>query len=389
MRLLPRRVPIDINNNKENHNEYIRVKEWLSGRGAQNDMFERADKCKDTFYVARQVILPYDKTKTTYEYNSFKNLDSFIQYQSSIDEPKHFYEIIREGTPCKEYYDIDCKKSDFDSINTFLVEFSELREEFIKIQNIITDDYDKSKLLQTLQRDSFGYIREHKNRLIPCQIVTEACNDKKFSLHIVYNHRMRFKNTKHLKYFMEAFDSFLKTKDTKIELDLSVYNKNSLMRCIYSSKALDTKRILVPDVMEWPIENFFISNPTSILSYSLNITEQPKKRNKDEYPQLTDEEELEFCKKLIKCINKDRASNYEDWFKLGCGLYNTLNGSKEGLDLFLEFSQLCPDKYDEQACIDLYNSFRDPDLNDNISKGSLIYWFKQDNPITVYSRYKK
>lgn len=375
-RLLPRL------NTKKQQGEFkeqpIRVKEWLSGRGAQQTMFERADRLGDTFYIARQAILPYNKTKTTYEYNSFKNLNDFINYQSNIDGSKHFYELLREGTPLKEYYDIDAIKTDFNSVNDFLLEFDSLREEFIKTQNIITDEYDKGILLETLQKDCYGYIKTHNHRLIPCQIVTEACNDKKMSLHIIYNHKMKFKNTKQLKYFMEAFDSFIKTKKTKIQLDISVYNKNSLMRCLDSSKALDTSRIFKPTFMEWPIENFFISNPTSALTFNLNIEEQPK-RNKAEYPQLTDEEELEFCKTLITKINKERASNYDSWFKMGCGLYNTLNGSREGLELFLEFSQLDPYKYDEQACIDLYESFRDPELNDNISKGSLIFWYRQDN----------
>jgi len=388
MRLLPRRVSNDFNikNNKEIYNEPI-CKEWLSGRGAQNDMFERADKCKDTFYTARQTILPYDKTKTTYEYNSFKNLNSFINYQSNIDESKHFYEIIREGTKCKEYYDIDAIKTDFNSITDFLIEFDNLREEFIKSQDIITGEYDKPKLLETYQKDFYGYPKIHERQLIPCQIVTESCNDKKMSLHIIYNHKCLFKNSREMKFFMESFDSFLKTKKTKIQLDLSVYNKNSLMRCIGSSKALDRKRVFNPIYLNYPIQNFFISTSSCFVTYNLNITEQPK-RDTSIYPVLSNEEELEFCKKLISKINKERASNYDNWFKMGCGLYNTLNGSKEGLELFLEFSQLDPYKYDEQACIDLYQSFRDPELNDNISKGSLIYWFNQDNP-RVTTRYRK
>lgn len=392
MRLLPRKVSNDFNikNNKEIYNEPIRVKEWLSGRGAQTTMFERADKCNDTFYIARQVILPYDKTKTTYEYNSFKNLNSFIKYQSSIDDDnRHFYEIVREGTKCKEYYDIDAIKSDFNSITDFLIEFNTLREEFIKSQNIITDTYDKSKLLESYQKDCYGYHKIHERRLIPCQIVTESCNDRKMSLHIIYNHKCLFKHSRDMKFFMESFDSFLKTKKTKIQLDLSVYNKNSLMRCLDSSKALDVKRKFNETFLNYPIQNFFISTSNSQTTYSLNITEQPK-RDTSIYPVLSNEEELEFCKTLVSKVNKERASNYESWFKMGCGLFNTLNGSKEGLELFLEFSQMCPSKYDEEACIELYNSFRDPELNDNISKGSLIYWYNEDNPrvTTKYRTFK-
>ena len=127
-------------------------------------------------------------------------------------------------------------------------------------------------------------------------------------------------------------------------------------------------------------KSFFHSTLITQDKSILSVKEQTKLwEDNSGYPQLTDEEELEFCKTLITKINKERASNYDSWFKMGCGLYNTLNGSKEGLSVFLEFSQLAPDKYDEQACIDLYESFRDPELNYDISKGSLIFWYRQDN----------
>lgn len=367
--------------------EATRTKEWLSARGAQQSMYDRSDLCHDNFYIAKQVKLPYDN-KTTYAYNSFNSLTSFLDYQSTIvDDNRHFYELIRENTPCKEYYDIDSSKTNFESASVFLTEFDSLRREFIQTQDIITDAYDKDKLLETYQKDCYGYIKTYNRNLIPCQIVTESCNDNKMSLHIIYNHRCIFKNSQDLKIFMTAFNSFIKTKKTDIEIDLSVYNRNSLMRCIGSSKALDTTRKFNIFCTTFPIENLFISNSNCQVTYNLNITEQ-QKRDKSEYPPMTDEDELQFCKTLIKKINKERASDYEKWFKMGCGLFNTLNGSKEGLDIFLEFSELCPSKYDENSCIALYQSFRDPELNDNIGKGSLIYWFNEDNDKVFKKKHK-
>jgi len=350
----------------------VAIKEWLGGKGTQQEMFDRADKLGDTFYVSKETKL-YEG-KNTYSYNSFKDLDSFLTYQSTIDGPKHFYELIRENTPCREYYDIDAQKSDFETIQSFLKEFDTLREEFLKTQQTISDF---EPLLQKHQSNIWGNLTINR-RLVPTQIITEACNDKKFSLHIIYNQKRKFRNTTELKYFMTEFNNFLKTKNTKIELDLSVYNKNSTMRIIGSSKVSDVSRIFKSyHHIDLPMSNFFISNPTTGLHNKLNMIEQPKK-DKSEYPKLTDEEELEFCKTLIKHINKDRACNYENWFKFGCALFNVLNGTKEGLDVFLEFSKFCPEKYDEQTCIDLYQSFRDPELNDNIGKGSLIYWYNED-----------
>ena len=365
----------------------VYIKEWLGGKGAQKEMYERADKLGDTFYVSREHQI-YPGT-STYSYNSFKDLDMFLIYQSTINEPKHFYELIRENKPCKEYYDIDAPKSDFKSINIFLQEFNKLREEFITTQQIITEF---EPLLEKHQRNLYEYIAINR-RLVPCQIVTESCSSNKFSLHIVYNHKRKFKNTTELKYFMNAFDHFLKSKNTKIKLDLSVYNKNSAMRTIGSSKISDTTRIFKSyHHIDLPMSNFFISNPTTALHNKLNMIHTEKKLITTGYPKLTDEEELEFCQILIRNhINKDRAKEYRTWFDMGCALYNVLNGSKEGLDLFLEFSQLCPEKYDEQTCIDVYRAFRDPDfpLDTKITKGSLIYWYNEDKSRIAYKRYKK
>jgi hypothetical protein len=94
-----------------------------------------------------------------------------------------------------------------------------------------------------------------------------------------------------------------------------------------------------------------------------------------EYPKLSDEKELETCTTIIDVIKDHRADEYKDWISIGMALHNTLNGSEEGLDLFLKFSRKCPDKFNELECRNVWSKFN----GSGCTKGTLIYYFNQDN----------
>jgi len=89
------------------------------------------------------------------------------------------------------------------------------------------------------------------------------------------------------------------------------------------------------------------------------------------------EEELELVKDLLKCLNKNRADNYEDWIKLGWTLRNI---DSRLLTNWIEFSQVS-NKYVSGECEKLWDKMR----LDTLGIGSLHYWAKQDNP----TEYKK
>lgn len=84
------------------------------------------------------------------------------------------------------------------------------------------------------------------------------------------------------------------------------------------------------------------------------------------------DEEFDMVKQLVKCLNKARAENYEDWVKVGWTLRNIDNRL---LGSWIEFSQVST-KYVSGECEKLWDKMK----LDTLGVGSLHYWAKQDNP---------
>ena len=89
------------------------------------------------------------------------------------------------------------------------------------------------------------------------------------------------------------------------------------------------------------------------------------------------EEELDIARRLVKCLNKARAENYEDWIKVGWTLRNI---DYRLLENWVEFSQVS-NKYVSGECEKLWDRMR----IDTLSMGTLRYWAKKDNP-TEYEK---
>ena len=77
--------------------------------------------------------------------------------------------------------------------------------------------------------------------------------------------------------------------------------------------------------------------------------------------------------KLAKLLSKDRAAHYQSWICVGWCLHNI---SDILFDSWIEFSKLCPDKFDYNYCIRVWNDARN---NMGYTIGSLIYWAREDN----------
>lgn len=89
------------------------------------------------------------------------------------------------------------------------------------------------------------------------------------------------------------------------------------------------------------------------------------------------DEELDIARRLVKCLNKARAENYEDWVKVGWTLRNI---DYRLLENWVEFSQVS-NKYVGGECEKLWDRMR----IDTLSMGTLRYWAKKDNP-TEYEK---
>ena len=87
---------------------------------------------------------------------------------------------------------------------------------------------------------------------------------------------------------------------------------------------------------------------------------------------------------LINMLSDKRADDYYDWLNVGILLYNL---DKEYLDIWIEFSKRCPNKFDEQKCIQKWNSFN-KEHSTKLTIASLHYWLKQDNP-EKYAKFRE
>jgi len=129
-------------------------------------MFEYADYYRHRIYIA------FQNAEKSYQFMSFRDSEHFENYYSQ-QKLKCHYEIIRQDSMCKLYFDIDSNKPINNILNTF--------------------DFKDLKIKKSLK----GY-------------------------HIICN--KLYKNNEVMK------------PDIKIECDMKVYTKNRLMRILYSTK---------------------------------------------------------------------------------------------------------------------------------------------------------
>ena len=87
--------------------------------------------------------------------------------------------------------------------------------------------------------------------------------------------------------------------------------------------------------------------------------------------------QIELCKKIVPLINEDRAIDHNEWMTIGWALYNSTDGSDEGLEIWIEFS--AKGERSEKRCEYEWNLMQ---RNDGYSYtlGTLNYFAKIDNP---------
>ncbi|ADO67528.1 putative VV D5-type primase/helicase [Cafeteria roenbergensis virus] len=84
--------------------------------------------------------------------------------------------------------------------------------------------------------------------------------------------------------------------------------------------------------------------------------------------------DTEIAQHLIKMLSVDRASNYEDWIRVGYCLYNI---DRTLLNEWINFSKLCPSKFKKGECENLWKKMKSGQNMYTIR--SLHRWAKEDN----------
>ena len=111
---------------------------------------------------------------------------------------------------------------------------------------------------------------------------------------------------------------------------------------------------------------------------SLPIKEKIKDSNKKEYKplSLTLSDSLKLAEKLLDLVADWRAEDYHEWMQMGWVLYNIGDGGEEAMQLWLNFSSRCGEKYDEASCVYEWEKM----IKKNYTIGTLRHIAKKDNP---------
>ena len=140
--------------------------------------------------------------------------------------------------------------------------------------------------------------------------------------------------------------------------------------------------------------SYYLPRILSIIPYGREISEIKsnldipfraqiiKRKNKElQSNKLSVKEELKIAGRLIKMLSKHRAEDYSDWMIIGWALYNIGKGGSDSLNLWLEFSNMCPEKFSESKCVYEWNKMLEKDM----TLGTLKHYASRDNP----AEYKK
>ena len=91
------------------------------------------------------------------------------------------------------------------------------------------------------------------------------------------------------------------------------------------------------------------------------------------------ETDEEICKKLIPCLSKNRATEYNSWINVGICLFNISKDHKL-LELWKKFSKKSS-KYTEGICEKNWlSNFKSNNCDGNLTISSLYYWANIDSP---------
>lgn len=87
------------------------------------------------------------------------------------------------------------------------------------------------------------------------------------------------------------------------------------------------------------------------------------------------EVELKYAEELLAMLDDSRAADYSDWMTIGWTLFCISEGTCEGLDIWLNFSKRCSEKFDESGCRYEWSKM----VKKEMTLGTLKYYAKQDN----------
>lgn len=100
---------------------------------------------------------------------------------------------------------------------------------------------------------------------------------------------------------------------------------------------------------------------------------EEKQNKRDAIRTINDSERTNIESMVLNCLSVERASEYEQWIRVGMCLRNI--GGDKLFDLFDEYSQKSENYEGKDECRKYWNGFK----REGLTIGSLHYWAKRDN----------
>jgi phage/plasmid-associated DNA primase len=314
-----------------------------------NTYFSRLERIDETkpFWVS--YIRAINETDTTYCFNSYDSYEEFKKIQDDT-EPSlcRWNEIIRRNYPIVECYDLDGKANDKERNQWMFEYYKEVGED-----KIIDDFLNTRKKFIEL----YYPIYDSKETIL----ISTACTDTKFSIHITVRNKHHFENCYKFGIFAKKFDDYL-AHDKIFTLDLQIYSANRSMRMLSNTKyGQDRFLKKYRTSLNFDDKLFlfsYIEPESTLFNVKEDITHKPFIYNNN----------LSFDKSknsmtlinLLPIINSD--CDGPKWREVAQSIFNLTEGSDKGLEQFIEWSK--KDGYiefNENDCISRWNSLRTND----------------------------
>ena len=257
-------------------------------------------------------------------------------------------------------------KNKHEKINNVIQEFLRVRNEFSYHNDINNMTYKKDDLIIL---ESCGINSKGQDRL---------------SLHIILRPELNgrsekfFRCCKDQKIFQQHFEEFLKTQDTKIVIDMSVYSSNSLMRLYDSHKKNEVDRKFKPFGMTTKNitdKRLLFCSYVSNTSCPLIVSKPEPKTQADQNLEL--ELSNNEVKNIFNHLGSKRWENYESWrtliwlgVKLGLSEGDIQEYSQDAKNYCKKATAKMIREYSPEKC--------------NISIGTLFYYLQKDVDSKTY-----
>lgn len=309
--------------------------------------------------------------------------DELVEILGSCDEGYHTR--INSESNYKFFGDCDNYRGTFSNFAKMLRKFLEIRYELIVNNNDISYTENKNKKgsyhyvipnyfasCKKLKEIHSNFLKEYKDEFI---YRGENKTEKVVDTTIYSNHWFRYpnqskegkSNTKHV-VIQGKMEDFI----------LEYIAKNSV--CIDNTKYIDTNINVVTPVKKL-IKQSSGNNTDKVTVSKINnmmMDVQVVKNNTSNTKEqiIKNIEWTIFYEFFDKCYKQERFETYDNWIKVGMGIYNRYG--EYGFELFKYFSNKAKNPDNENNLKEKYNSFKN-NIDNPITIKSLYHFAKEDN----------